>query len=790
MLTSSLKRSDTKTTIQPVANTSVWLWVIALALSSLPVANIAHVLATCGVDNLCNDYLQYAGLIDRIMSGNYNWLNFISDTFYRTHSVAAPVALHLACARFFHLSVYPELASGFVFALARLIILYAVLARPLKGWLRPALLPALSALVFSSSQMSVFCYGDGALTIELSLLGFALVLGGLALEGYSGDALIFAGGTIASFSWGNGLVAWLMAATGLAALGRRQAISYLTLLAGFALSLAPYVNALVVAPLSQHGPARVGTTPLTLLNLRFISGALGFPFANDIAAHAEGLAAARTIGWLGLAASLAGLILIAGARDKALVRKATPALLCVIHGLVSLWQISVFRSLIAPWYTAPAATFWIGLLALAPLVYQELAGGRTGGSPWLKGAARAWCVLVPLFMAIVYLSSNLTYEDKDTLLFARSPASASALRHWRNGPTYGEQYVFQWGGGNPGLLGLLAAPLEKHNLSVFAPHQLWTLQGDFLLDDVKYFAPASSYTPFWSAGVDRKERLPWWHNKHLNLVLPAPDSVSWSFVLPDDLASAELCSRAIISAVGGGKPTLLSVHVKSEGASERMVYNFLANKESGKFQEFKVPLTEYRGKKITIRFGCAGPQGAAGVFYYPVVEIVRAIRQGEKSQALGQEPTPSNCYPQPAAAGASPADLCFETSFPGPDSGDRQEVIAHTAAGVSATQLMISEPSDTRISDYSHFALTLSLSPKVSPRMVAVTLQTDSASPTFQVPLVADGATHTYTYDLKLLELAPGTRIKGASLALAGQSEGGQGNTLSLADVRLVRKRP
>ncbi len=785
------------------------------ALAIAPIAHISTILATTGADNLSNDYLAYTGLISDVLAGKYDWSHYFRDTFYRTHSVALPVLLHIADARFFDWSIYPELYFGIALAGLRLLLVYQACSLGLGTWLKWLSLPVLSLLVFSASQISVYGFGDATLTIGLALFGFSLGIWGLACRRNSPVALLFmlTGGLIASFSWGNGLVGWLVFLVALPLLGFRRPWHYAVWLAGFSLSVLPYI--LFLLPGISHSPtSSAGQAVVSLFNWQFVLNALGWPFANQIRFHAENLPEAWTIGCAGIGLAVAGLVLVWRMQSKELWLKCVPAFLFIAHGLLSLWQISVFRSLIAPWYTAVAMSFWIGLSALAVTLLQDYSARCGKVSPdnpaasppprLLINASFAWAGIVLVFLICVYVRSNLTYEDKTDYLFSRSPASASALRNYRSAPTYAEGLIFQWGVGNPGLLELLAHPLEQHRLSAFAPRQLWSLQGDFLLDRVKVREHKGAPDVIWTAGTGVSDRLPWSHFKHLNLLIAAPNVVTWTVDLPADLESAELLSAAAISEsapkVAGADGAWLKVDIRSEHGRDWLAFAkpLAANRHA--WQPLKIDLAPYKGQQVTIQFSVLNGKNKESdwiAYRYPRIEIRRQPDEYRRAtRKLRRKPVaiaPSNTDLSTGIVATTAGDLVLAT-----DRGEQWQPADNTVAGGQnapgwrlggGSAMSYRGALDIALSHYSHFWVELAVREDVKPRALTARLtiggRTDPV--TVQIPLLPDSRFHTYTYDLKLLELEQAARLTGLSVE---PITAGTNSSVEIVGMRFIRNQP
>ena len=182
--------------------------IIVLAL--LPIINILRIAITTGANNPSNDLIFYLPLIDQVLRGTYNWQNYLTDTFIRSHSLAFPVLIRLAIVRLTHWNIYAELYIGIFLAVLRVLLLHNCLKYPNKQWLNWLLWPLLSALVFSTSQINAFTYGDTSLAIGLSHLGFVLGIWGLVRfpNRLLGAIIVAIGGILAAWSWGLSRRAW------------------------------------------------------------------------------------------------------------------------------------------------------------------------------------------------------------------------------------------------------------------------------------------------------------------------------------------------------------------------------------------------------------------------------------------------------------------------------------------------------------------------------------------------------------------------------------------------------
>lgn len=742
------------------------LAVICGLLALVPVAHITALVMGTGANNPSNDYLGYMPFINRILSGHYLWQDYFKDTMSSVHSLAIPFAVRLAVISLTHWNMYAELAIGLVLAVLRLLFFFdALTCRARSPW-RWVLLPILAALVFSTSQISDFGYGDASLPIGFTQLGLAGAVWALARFGGSGwgVALAALGGAIGTISGAGGIPIWPVLLLGIALLTPRRWRSYLVVTGAAGLALLPYMIVLLI---QQHGG---GTGIGSLLDLSFITAAIGWPFSEFFSR-----ATATSVGLLGLAFTLTGLALLWLPYRPARIHRAAPALMVLAYGLINIWSISVVRGSgivgLAPWYTTHFMPVWIGLVGLAYLLWVE-------GAPWRAlrswaavahaAAGRLWSLGLIALLAALYLNSNLTAADKAMYLFSRSPASASCLRNYATAPTTCEAYLFQWGIGHPVYLADLGAPLARHQLSVFAPDQQWALQGDYALDTVRLEQPPSAPQPVWSSNLNG---APWADYHHLDLTLPTADRLSWRLTLPARTQRASFDTALRLVGVAS------TAHI---ALRTRHGVTTLANiplLPGGNWLPLHLPLQRWRGQTVTLLLSARSslPSQPATVDYrYPVINLHLA------SHGPAGPPIPPEVVPTTA-----------DYRFPLHDwSAEGLRGGSPGAWTVTSPDALLSTTGqrDVCLSRYADLYLRLAVPPTSAPAVVQVSFALKNAvvSP-ISIPLLADGATHAYFTSLKLLQFPPGTRLSGLSLQPnpAPYSNGVQ--SIRLDSVRLIR---
>src|SRR5262249_17473354 len=149
-----------------------------------------------------------------------------------------------------------------------------------------------------------------------------------------------------------------------------------------------------------------------------------------------------------------------------------PAWIISSFGLLSVWQISMFRQFIAPWYTPVAIDCWIGLVGLAYVLLMRSSTAKTKGAK--SRLIPAWAYGCTAVLLLLYVPASYSWSDKSFLLSTRGPAAAACLRNYQTAPTYCELCITLLGGVTR-YVQSVGAFLEAHHLSVFGPHQTWAL---------------------------------------------------------------------------------------------------------------------------------------------------------------------------------------------------------------------------------------------------------------------------------------------------------------------------
>jgi hypothetical protein len=772
-----------------------------IVLALLPIFRIVYTLGVIGENNLSNDAGPFLSrFLTPVMAGRYQWLDFPRDTFINTHSNVFPGLVFILLAYTSRLEVHAILYLGVLLALVRLWLLNDVIGRccGLNSAIgRGALWLMLASLVFSISQMSVYEFPLLSIKYGLGNLGTALGIWGLTkYRGRMAGVWLAAGsGIVATLSNATGFVLWPAFLLGMGLLGFRRARHFVVLLSAATISILPYLFFLFLSKTpSANSKFASLLRPVLILNI------LGRPFANGIGSNYGPLAMSEVAATIGLILCAVAAVLLWTGRSWRPVQSLAPLIVLVAVGLLAACQISLFRRQISPWYTGVVMDFWIGLIGLAFVLWFKDRPTALESISCLKGGrARAWSIVAIASIAMLYLATNRTRADKSFYVQSRSPVSAACLRNYHTAPTYCECSLARWLPGNPRYLEMLGKPLEENHLSVFAPRQEWSLQGDSILGNVEYDQPAGVEDIYWAAGI-AGDRAAITDYRKLDLVLAPGNSVSWTIDVPQNMEHGEFQS-AIAARIAPSWPETSQVSCKvsihSEGEPDRLVFSRMLGPKDSWWSAFRVPLDGHRGMTTTIRLSVSGEAaglGTGALFQYPSIEFFLHETAGQEGDTGPMVPSNTDLSPGfPKTTNDDyPINLNDPVLWDWPGASPGQTTGAWSTANADSV-LRYLGPLSVRLSDYSDLYIRVAASDDVLPRAVAVALSIDGRSGkgaelSVAIPLLADSAPHAYTLDLRMFGLPSSVRITG--IALQPLREGlSAGNPLvRLSDIRFIKR--
>ncbi|HEX5856209.1 MAG TPA: hypothetical protein VFZ57_11370 [Thermoanaerobaculia bacterium] len=564
---------------------------VSLLLALLPPALMAWIVFTNGENSLSNDYLGRVPLVGSMLDGTCSLGKFVREAWIGgVHSGLAIFPIYYLNARLFQWSVWVELGLGLALVAATL----ALLTRAIHGQTRWLLLPLLSLLLFSTSRVSIFTFGEPALQYGFSQLGVAI--GAFALARRPGPPIALAlalafGGILASWSWGGGTLLWPVFFAALLARRVRGGTAWAVFAGGAVAGLAQYAWLLPLEmPRAAPGPVSWGTKCRLVLDL------LGRPFANGTASPDPDLWS-QAIGAGGLLVLAATLILL-----RTRLREMPAPLLLVAWGLLVALEIVLVRTAVAPWYASPMALFWAGLLMLLAAAPAPF---RAGGI---------------LAVALLTLRVQRTWEDKSFYLPSRAPVSAACLREWRTAPPECHAHVFQWGEeGHSFELSFLGDPLERRHLSVFGPRRTYLLQGDVPLGRAG-LDPASA-----PSFLSRDGRVPGniedFHR--LDLVLSPGATVTWRVDVPPGTRTARF--RTVVRTDPNESFNARGAAVSAAGGADGPTIASRVFLPRGEKRELELDLSRFAGRTVKLSLGAEETQGPGAPLLWEAPRIELAL---------------------------------------------------------------------------------------------------------------------------------------------------------------------
>ncbi|GEM_PF-1883269 len=837
------------------------LGILFVLACSAPLLTYIYVIHAGGGNNIGNDYLGIIPMAGQVLAGTYDWRNLLADTFNAQHWHTSPVLVHLLIAKYFYWDARLELDAGLLISALRVLLLFSILREPGDGKLKLWLFGGVLALVFSLSQASNFLYGIGALSGGLGLFGWTLGLWGICKcrNQSVGLAVMVAGGLISCSSWADVPPCWMAYLVALVLFNYRRVHHYVIWFLATVVGHAPYAYFLIASVLARHGQpaAHAHKVPAVLsINWSFLVNVLGRPFATNIAFDVGARKASEFAGYFGMTA--AALSLLCLRFQPRFTPRVKASIVLMVYGLMGGLQLSLLRSWVMAWYTSYTIDFWVGLLGLSLSFIGFYLAKRRQKQPTVAGGAGGIRSLVekvsPLIglvtlcvIAVIYVSTNRTYEDKLIFLYARSPASEAAVRNYRIAPTYCESLVFQWTDGNPGTMQIMCEPLERHSVSAFAPTQQWSIQGDYPLHNVRLIQDDSAPTASWIPALQVDKIRSWKCYDHLNLYVPSPGKVVWTVDLPPDLESARLVTAFGIGtsktrsstgrpgaidfdisairqepALGARQeakpPEPLSGSGVAQSAAEEpakpaspafpeLPIQTLAHatvSDTGRWHSQAIPLTQFKGSRLAITFSSqARGAGDFAVFRYPHVDIKLAPKRPETSAPLAAAKAAPAVEVKPSNTDLSPffpAETASDFIFPAPTANFwhagtfsfprvEQSGIAKVMAAADCPGIVSGDHLGIPLRRYSHLMVEMSAPPELLPRALKLFLKIDQGpAQSATIPLLGDGGIHRYTYDLKLLELPATARLDQISLSPADQTGLPEPDIIQIKRIKLISK--
>lgn len=744
-----------------------FLNVLILILGLIPAVRLISVVYTTGMNNLSNDYLSFSPIVIDAMNNGFPFYNLGSTCF---NGQCQPITFMLMTffAKYFYWNVYIVLFFSIFITLVTILIIYFLYAgfsfHPKSSWI----FVYISALCLSVTQISTYTYGHTSLCSTICLMGFCLGLLGVKYfpNSYKGMVFIIIGMWFAVWSYGAGLVTIPIFFLGVL-IGFKHKKYYILWVISLLVISIPYIQYYLIDQVGLQS----GVSFISFFNFHWIITAAGYFLSNGSYLFYPSYEFIPTnpliIGYVGIALLVLAIVIQFIKLKFQIFRRYFVELALVTFGLGCLWQISIVRFDITPWYIVSAAPFWLGLVGL----YYPLLKEDKGSSIKLI-IGRIFSGLFFAIILVLFINSNITYEDKIFHIRSRAPVSSTCLRKYKTAPTYCEGMLFQWGVGNGNLIQQLAEPLEDNNLSVFAPHQIWSLQGEYAFDSVRITKSPNSSKESWWTGLDG-ELSRWDSYKHLDIMLPSESMLSWTIELPQNIMSAEL-----ITAIGinrnfndiNADNVRFKISIELPDQPVKTVFEKQIPPDTHKWSPIRIPLNEYGGESITIHMSTSGGEGNAGewaMYQFPIIDLheSKTVQPLSKNDGVN----PENTDLSNTMATVSTDDYIID---------DKSDYLVGTnifqivddpvcwRLGKNSSLTLI-KPIDVCLSGYTDFVVSLSLTTDVSPRFIDIIFTIDGQRfELVRMPLLLDEEIHSYSYPLRLLDIDPSSRLTNINIYL------------------------
>lgn len=725
---------------RPLDVVSASLTIASVLVALIPVATLTRWVLEVGTEAHSNDYVLWAPILKKLFDGTLPVTSYFRATFLGgCHSFALPVLVTAGLAEVTHWSMRATLLLAVGLSVVKVGLLASAFTVRAPRWQALLALPVVSWLVFSPAHVEVFTFGFTATHVGLAELMFAASVWAIARfpDRSLGWALAILAATLATWSWGSGLVVWPVIA-GAWLLHRRRHRSELVAFAlWMGLAVAPYV---LFSNLSETAPTKHDWwLPLE---------AFGWPWSGNFS-HLR----ARWVGALGVL--LLGLSGAAIWKQRRALGSAIPALACLAYSLQLMLLLAVFRGQLNAWYSTTCGLFWVGVFALALVVFRD------APRPVLAFSA----------VLALLLATNGGYESKARYLRSRGFTAASCLRNYRTAPAVCEAALFQWKRGNPQDIWVLGEALEKHGWGVFGPDQVWTLQGDFALDNVLVETPPGSPDAIWRTpgGVVVPHVSDY---RLLDFAVPVGARVHWQVKLPPSLRDATLRTR-----------------LRSEGGARVRVWASAVTGRTLLFADWlgpdvdtdvELPLRAWEGAQVRLTVEVDGENDNSSllVLSAPRIEVALADvpRRFQVSYAI---PFPTT----------SSGDVVL-----GPQTGwalaDARRVGPSRFSGGPSTMLRWDAPLDLCLADLRAISVTGAPSDDVRYRELHVYYLLDgersvTEAHSFYLSMFS-GPPRPYSMSVSLLGQPSGARLTGLAIRFPiGPSGSGE---FELSEVRLERR--
>lgn len=686
-----------------------------------------------------NDLLAVSQFLSRVFAGNYDWSRFFIDCTIGSHCQVFPFLWHLFCASFWGWSVKLQLVLAACLKIVNTLLILILFSSGMRKSNIYLMAPIALALQFGSCVTSVTYYNHSAIGGAIDQFGLVICLVSTTFfrSRAWGALLVFMGGLLSSYTCGASVVSvWLPVLASMILNKVVGKVWYLVWTVGFFVSA---LGLFAVAHISREAHAPKVTIDIMQSAANFIS-LIGLPLCSH---SADGLLKTSTPFWFGVAGIVTFVFsLFLNIRNRLLGVWSNNALLLVLAGLMSASAVCLFRPALSAWYCVFTLPFWLCCAQLLISIITSSSPSDRSTNEFV--ATKAISVSVLLTFATIYCLNSRTYLDKDPYLLSHSLCAESALRNYEKAPTTAELLLFRFHSSDVKRLWEMGEFLERHNLACSGLSQVWTMQGDEILETVA-FDDGGQGKPYWSCGPKFTKQCEFSSPEHLTLCLPPRSGVTWTVELPsqDVLESADLLLGGINSS---------SVRVEMFACIEED-----SCKPKRLLSTERQSLISYAGKKIGVSLA-SNDKGNGKVATIASPRILVKLKDKGRLQPLKISPVNTDLaadvvsqqYPRLLISdGKSPLSDSWNLQNWKETSGSRSLLPANSSADLSLLR-----PLNQSSDKYTHFFFQLAVPEEQSSREACVQVITKENKLKQQVvPLLPDGGLHTYYCNLSHLGL-------------------------------------
>jgi hypothetical protein len=238
------------------------------------------------------------------------------------------------------------------------------------------------------------------------------------------------------------------------------------------------------------------------------------------------------------------------------------------------------------------------------------------------------------------------------------------------------------------------------------------------------------------------------------------------------------------------------IYIKAENEDRQLAYNRFISADQHQWQEIEIPLSDYRGKVVTILIKSKGNKNFTmdwPLLRYPVIDLELTPLP---SQVNKPQITPANTDLNPNLPALSLKD--FRVS---PEDNDEWQISGTRSTLDDPQKWFIKDapifeftpPTQLRADEFSHFYVKLAVSADIYPRAARLYYRLNNQSEfnepsSFWIPLLTEEELHTYTYDLKLLLLPDQASFTGFKLEMGSSEAYSQKSWIKFPEMGLIRK--